>query len=336
MKNVIIPALIAAVSMSSTAFAHGPNTEVNFAFGGARTDALNATAIFDPATAAQVNAAGLQLLGLTQQLAFAEETLGKVEKKDVFYLSVGTNDFLSSLVLQDLDLQVSVNRVVAALEDLYTEKKARYIVVPNLAPVGLLPLLALPGGPVGLPPEALAGLSAQSSGFNQLLAAAAADFEADHRDAQIVIVDVESIVKGIVADPLVNSVVPCNLTGAPSCEGFLFLDWVHPTTTVYARYAEAARAGLRAAGFRAPAEGQSCRAAGGSKSANRVITFGDSLADTGSYNDVVLRATGTPGLPEEQGFFAGRFSDGPTSIDHLEELLCVKHPSEFFQQPASN
>jgi len=321
MKNVVIPAIIAAVSMSSTALAHGPNTEVNFAFGGARTDALNATAIFDPATAGAVNAAGLQMLGLSQQLAFAEEALGKVKKDDVFYLSVGTNDFLSSLVLQDLDIQVSVNRIVAALDDLYTNKKARYIVVPNLAPVGLLPLLALPGGPVGLPAPVLAGLNFQTSAFNQLLAAAAEQFEAEHCDAQIVIVDVESIVNELVANPAINSVVPCNITGAPSCEGFLFVDFVHPTTTVYAKYAEAARDGLRDAGFK--------------KRPTRVITFGDSLADTGSYNDVVLRATGTPGLPEAQGYFAGRFSDGPTSIDYLEELLRVKHASEFFSQPAA-
>lgn len=332
MKSAVLAAVFAAGSLLSVPAASADkdiNTQVNFAFGGARTDMGNATGIFDPALAGAVGAAGLQLVGLTQQLDQAAATLVDIKpNRDLFYLSAGTNDFLSGLVLNDLDPGVSAGRIAGALDTLYG-MGARYFVVPNLAPVGNLPLLGL----FGLDADQRAGLNFLTSVFNAILAGQVAQFEATHPGAYVVLVDVEGIVNGLATNPnFFDTSTPCIFTGAPACDGFLFLDLVHPTEEVYALYAQAAYDGLVDVILTDDNPDNDEDVNG--RLFRRTITLGDSLADTGAYSDVVFRATGTPGNPTPP-YFQGRFSDGLSVIDYLEDLMNVKYPSEFYPQPAN-
>lgn len=331
MKSAVLAIVLAAGSFASApALADQDiNTQTNFAFGGARTDAGNATAIFDPALAGAVAAGGLQLVGLSQQLDWADQTLVDIKSnRDLFYVSAGTNDFLSGLVLGDLDPVASVGRLYGALDELYG-MGGRYFVVPNLMPVGKLPILDL----FGLDATQRAGLNFLTSTFNAILAGQMAQFEATHPGAYVVVVDVEGIVAGLESDPsFVNTTTACIVTGLPACDGFLFLDFVHPTEEVYALYAQAAYDGLVDVILNDdnPSNDEDVNG----RLFRRVITLGDSLADTGAYNDTVLRATGMPGLTSPP-YYQGRFSDGPNVIDVLEGLMNVKYPSEFYPQPAN-
>lgn len=326
MKKCIPAAFAIATMLSSTALADSPhvNTRTNFAFGGARSDAMNATAIFAPELAGAVGAAGLELWGLPQQFAAANESLDlpvKRNNKSLFYLSVGTNDFLSGLLLGNLDPAATAARIGDALETMHG-MGARTIVVPNLLPVGDLPFWT---NLAPVPPEVRALLNNLTAYFNYaLLPGVVAQFEAAHAadGVHVVVLDVAGIYASLPAT--FNRTQTCERAGAlPACDGYFFVDDVHPTSAVYAAYADAAFAALDALAEDDEDENR--------RFFHRVITFGDSLADTGSFNDVVLRSTGAPFSPV---FYQGRFSNGPNVIDFLEDEnhLNVLYPSQFYQQ----
>ena len=239
-----------------------------------------------------MQAVGLELIGLDDELIFAAQTLDDVDPyADVFWVWVGLNDYLAG----ETDPTRAPLRIVDALGTLYDKVGARVFVVPNLFRSGMIPLAQT------LPPGAAAGLDALSAAHNAVLAAGLAEFAATHPDALVIPIDVYSIFEGFAVDPefsnTTDSCVDVGLPTGESCDGWLFFDTVHPTTAAMNHVATTAAEATLAALDGAPVR--------------RVITLGDSFSDTGMFFDTILRATGV-GFPPVPPFYDGRLAMDPT------------------------
>jgi lysophospholipase L1-like esterase len=288
-----------------------PRVDVNFAVAGATTGTLNLVDVFEPGTTAVIRAAGLDTGGIQQQLDLAFQTLFDVDgAQDVFFVAAGANDYLAGT----RDPSLPSARIGAALEALYQRFGARTFIVPNLLPLGFFPVLRT------RPPEQAAGLNILTVLHNQALATMLAQFSAAHPDAVVVSVDFYSVFLGLLGSysDITSSCVEDRLPFALSCDGLLFFDSLHLETGANAAFGAAA-----ASRFRTVA---------GPRAVRRIITFGDSLSDSGAFFDTTRRATGA-GVPPSPPYFMGRFSNGPIGIDVIEWLLGVEAPSSFFSQP---
>ncbi len=312
--SLVAGAFLFATSSAATAHyaAPAPKTDVNYAFGGASTGTINATALFAPELDAAVGAIGLDLIGLDVGLELAVQTLDRVDSQtDVFWVWAGLNDYLAG----GADPTIAPARIVAALETLYDRVNARIFVVPNLFRAGMIPLAQT------LPPGADAGLDALTAGHNAALAGGLAAFAATHPDAIVVPVDVYAIFEAFLLDPaftnVTDSCVDVSLPTGGNCDGWLFFDTVHPTSAAMGYVATAAATALAAV-----VDGP----------VRRVITIGDSFSDTGMFFDTIERATGT-GFPPAPPFYLGRFADGPNVLDQFETLVGVATETSRFSQP---
>jgi len=322
MQKVFASAL-ALVTLSVSAQASADSkTIVNFAFGGAQSGNTNLTVLFDapepgqPSFAAGAAAKSLVIPGLSQQLDWFEETVQHANKKDLFWLWIGTNDFLGAALTSPTlapDMNVVAGNVYGALSRM-ADRGAEYIVLPNLVPTGKIPLLSF----VGLPPEVLPVLDQITAAYNyQVLPGVLAQFSADYPDVTVIPVDIASVTEDLLATSGLITSVPCQLAvpadvGAAGCAPFFFVDTVHPTETVYAAWADAAAAAIRAA-----VPDQKCK---GHERFDRIIVLGDSFSDKGSFDYTWNTSVVPPREPflPDTFFPLDRFSDGLNVIDFLE------------------
>jgi phospholipase/lecithinase/hemolysin len=287
--------------------------EVNFAFGGAQTGSGNTAAVLAPGLGHAVGWAGLELLGLEQQLHLLQATVLDVDPEgDLFWIFAGTNDYLAG----QRDPAVAPARLREAMNTLYDEQGARRFVVPNLFALGNVPLFQ------GFPRVVRRGLNARIREHNRVLADELASFEAEHPDAWVASVDSHAVFESLVSNPfftnLTDSCVDSALAEGRDCTGWVYLDKIHSTSAAMASLAEAAAAAIT-----------ECMDV---SRIRRIITLGDSLSDTGAFQDTGLRATGVAFLPAPT-YFADRFADGPNLLDQVEELLELPVRTSFFAQP---
>ena len=289
-----------------------PRSDSNFAFGGATTNTQNATDIFSPELGAAVEAAGLELVGLNQQMSFAEAALADINSsRDVFWLWAGTNNILVGSVTGEADPSIAPSELKAAMVRLYNNLNARIFVVPNLMLLGNIPQF-------NFDPEVQAGINALTAGQNALLAQAIAEFSAEYKDTTVISLDIQSLFLELEASgEFANTSEACFTTGLPNgipCSDYLYADDIHFSSAAAAKIAELTLLQLDYIDVR------------------RLITLGDSFVDTGSFYNTTERAIGF-GIPTAPSF-EGRFSDGPNVIDHLESILLPELSTSAFSQPS--
>lgn len=302
-------------------------TDVNFAVGGAATNSTNATdtfAIFNEELAgiiALLRTSGLDLIGLQQQLDFATATLNDVSSQlDVFWVYAGTNNYLSGLLTGTLPAPAEpAGEIGAALERLYSEVGARRFVVPNLPNIADLPLVSQNPALAGF----LGPLTQLTVDHNTALAAEIADFVAAHPDVEVVSPDVFEIFQDHKdSGEFANTTQACSevkagedLEDPATCEGFLYLDTVHPRSSSWAPVAAAIDEDLS------------------NQRVRRIITVGDSFSDLGSLSDTFNRGLPFPFVFPQPPFTEGRFTEAENVIQQFEELRRVPVRSTFFAQP---
>jgi hypothetical protein len=156
---------------------------------------------------------------------------------------------------------------------------------------------------------------------NQILAGVLAQFAATHADTLVVPIDVFSVfqvhrVSGQFAQTAVgcDMVLSAEALAVPgTCDGFLYLDIVHPASVAWAPVAQAAADALVG------------------EDVARIITLGDSFSDLGSLSNTFVRTLGSPfPLPP---FTEGRFTEADNVVQQLEALLATDVQSSFFAQP---
>jgi phospholipase/lecithinase/hemolysin len=191
---------------------------INFAFGGARTDAngnLNGTVVSTiPGVAAQVASFG-GLLAVPGNV---------IDPGALFILRAGANDFFTGV----LNPQTSVNNLRTAVTTL-AGLGARNFVIANLPDIGLTP---------GFRNTQLAPIASQwVAGFNALLPTA---FNNIPGVADLDFFDTADLLTDSLANPgafgLTVTTLPCfgdPAAVASNCAGYLFVDAVHPTTQAH-------------------------------------------------------------------------------------------------------
>jgi phospholipase/lecithinase/hemolysin len=127
---------------------------------------------------------------------------------------------------------VAVATLKGILSDL-VRHGAEDILVPNLPNVGLTPAVRSDGD------RAVAQAGELTHRYNAALDRV---LDALPDGPRLYRLDVRELAERALADPEAfgfrNVTAPCN--GLPDCEGYLFWDYVHPTTTAHGRLAEAA------------------------------------------------------------------------------------------------
>ena len=211
-------------------------TSTNFAFGGARTDALFAN---PPGTGSQVGA------------YFARG--GGFGAGDIATMWAGANDIFQGLPVAaaaPATAQATMQGIAtAAATNVSTQVGqlaaggARTIVVLNLPNFSTLPQFA--GGPAAT----LAGFSTLT--FNGALAQGLTAVAAAAPGANIISIDVAGVFGALQAAPgsfgFTNASQACLTAGAaPACTGYAFFDGVHPTTQGHAVVAAVVRQYLAA------------------------------------------------------------------------------------------
>lgn len=298
-----------------------PRANVNFAFGGATTNSGNAIGFFAPEVEDQVEDAGLELIGITQQLDFAIATLNDVNKKDdVFLVFASVNNYS----VGEMNPLIPIAEIVKALETLYEKLGARHFVVPNLLSLADLPLIAEASDML-----TLAILEIVSVVHNAILGVALAGFQVSHPDATLIVADVYGAMKKHLKSGEFSATSRgCKEVGPPGietyysntenaadgefgyglgpCDGFLFLDGLHPSSAAWA-----------------PVD------------AKRIITVGDSYSDLGTFGDVLVRAgvDPDPTAPVGPPFTESRFTEGQNLVQQVEDLIGAETQSAPFLQP---
>jgi thermolabile hemolysin len=306
--------MLAGVLFLAAAAALSPRADVNYAMGGSTTGSGSFVDHYQPEVAAALRARGFDTGGLARQLDLAERTLFDVDPwADVFWLWAGANDY----IVGERDPTRPSAQIGAALERLYTNVGARIFVVPNLPALGFFPAVAER-------PDATEGMNRLIVVHNQVLAGVLAEFAAEHPDATVIPVDMFDVFSDLLVDVrwdhVRESCLDVAVPRGQSCNGWLFVDKLHPATGAAWSFALAAAWELwRARPF---------------WPTRRLIGFGDSLSDQGQFLDVTTRAFG-PGQASPAGtpYWEGRFSNGPVVTDYLQWLLGVEVPAHFFAQP---
>ncbi len=304
--------LLSLLLATYTTFAFGIESHTaNFAFGGATTHSRNATALFAPELDDAAGAVGLELVGLHQQLDFAEATIRQVNaEQDVFWLWAGANNILIGALTGTPDPTQAPTDIMTAMKRLYHNLGARQFIIPNLMLMGNLPQF-------NTDPNTQNGINALTIQQNAILAQTLEQFRAEHPDASVTLLDVQSLFLQLeTSGEFLNTTEACFTTGLPNgipCNHYLYADDIHFTSSAATKIVDLALRELPQTEFR------------------KLIVLGDSFSDTGSFFNTIERAIGTgfPGFP----FHQGRFSDGPNVIDQLEARLQPDTMSGAFHQP---
>lgn len=188
------------------------NFSNNFAIGGATSGSFNTlTADFPSVTG-----------GLLSQIAANPIA----DPGALYVVSAGANDYLGGGIT---DPSIPVGNIATAIAQL-VGVGAQNILVTNLSDLGKIPQVQ--GDPL-----AAAGLSALTSGHNQLLNLALADLGMTFPAVNFTLLDVDQIVDTITANPLAygltNTVDAC-ITESFLCDdpsAYFYWDILHPTTT---------------------------------------------------------------------------------------------------------
>lgn len=375
-SNIIFATLCTLWSFSfpSTARAEDClNLEVNYAFGGAMSDDRNIlleclNGIFFDCKLVEffqgsLAAAGLRLPGISSQIDWAKDYLGKIQKpKDLFMLYGGGNDHLGPYPdwtgvtppafgenLPD-DFPAEYERFLArtavtnfaqALERVYSDLGAKYIVVPNFIDPCSVPVCEQLGRDYG--PLFLRGIQVYASIWvdqaNSGLAQVVAKFTKDHPDATIVSVDVNSALTSLLdSGVFINDGTSCEdaalsgtLRGPDSngfwdCGTYAFADSKHPTSLLWEHIVQLA--------FLPAIEEQVPK--GVSKNFQRLISFGDSYSDKGSAKDTLDRSIeGLAAAQRVPPLSGSTYANELNLVELLEDALDL-HRSTPFIQPSTN
>jgi len=300
--------------------------------------------------------ARLSIPGLLNQIDAATTALTDVDpNQDLFFLFAGGNDFLgpypgwagemppsfvsvaSPNPYNPFTAAWTVNNLGLAMEKLHSELGAKHILTAPIEGITLFPLF------MGL----LASLpTMQAHGFMAYAAIWEAQFSAGLTK---LIDDFNSMHPGSVQVTSFNfmgaglaQIGSGALTGGPTtcrdtlysdpsatytdpegdgyeCPGLAFMDLVHPTTEFWEDGARQFASNLMST-------------MGGSSPYRRLITFGDSLSDVGSFQDIYARTTGLPFF--QPPYFGGRNVNGYTLPELIEQHLGLP-ASTWHQYPAS-
>ncbi len=296
--------------VSTTSFS-SPRVDSNFGFGGATTNNVNATDLMAPILGPIVRIGGLDLIGMTHQLDFANAAIVDVDsERDVFWLWAGTNNILISSMTGLFDPNQAPLELFATMEKLYANQGARVFVVPNLMLLGNLPRF-------NTDETERNQVNEMTESHNAALSVLLEIFSATRPDATIIRLDVQSLFSELEASPEFKNVTEaCFTTGLPngtSCSEYLYADDIHFSSAAAEKIADLAAESLSNIHVR------------------RFVTLGDSFVDTGSFFDTTQRTIGF-GIPSKPSF-EGRFSDGLNVIDHVERALNVDIASRAFAQP---
>lgn len=202
----------------------------NFAQGGARVTGLPGVPDTNPLTAAA--------LPIRDQISAYLARVGSADSNALYTVWGGANDLFVAAVLPPAAapgyVTTTANELVGEIARL-RNAGARYILVPTVPDIGATPFGAAQGA------AGAAGLTALSSGYNQLLFSGL-----NAGGIQAIPVDIFGLLHEVIADPalygFVNVTTPaCGATGSLVCtaadfvapnanQTFLFADGVHPTT----------------------------------------------------------------------------------------------------------
>jgi phospholipase/lecithinase/hemolysin len=162
----------------------------------------------------------------------------------LYIVSGGGNDILGAIGRPDA--RVRVDTAAASLRSIVADlvaRGAKDILVPNLPDVGMTPGVRAFGD------AAIRLARVMSDDFNDAADRALAEtIRSAPRDLRLYRVDVHALAERVRSDPVKSGfqdvTTPCN--SLPNCAGYLFWDYVHPTTVAHARMAEAAFQSLSA------------------------------------------------------------------------------------------
>ncbi|MEM6351786.1 MAG: SGNH/GDSL hydrolase family protein [Cyanobacteria bacterium P01_D01_bin.14] len=205
------------------------------------------------------------LLGLQEQIDLFSlfTTVRPADPTGLYAVWAGANDYTdfffdptSAGGLSPAELPAAVtDNVVGSVVEL-AQLGAKYILVPNLPSLGLLPFADFLN-PLDPQQDIPALLSQLSAAHNQLLAAKLAAVEAQFDGLNVIELDIESLFASAIANPadfgFTNVDTPCLINFQPGfqfdgvCDNpdeFLFWDDVHPTSAAHAKVAELALATL--------------------------------------------------------------------------------------------
>lgn len=202
------------------------DTNLNFAFGGARTDNSNAFNEQLPENAPR-------LPGLEGEIDAFVRQAPQTDPDALYVVWAGANDYLGG---GTTEVQTPVGNLSGAITKL-AAVGARNFMVPNLPDLGDLPRGIELGG------EQQQGLSLLSQGHNAALAAALATIEQDP-NINIIPVDVNSLIDNAIANPadfgFTNVTDDFLTSGATNPDEFLFWDGIHPSASSHQFVADAA------------------------------------------------------------------------------------------------
>ena len=225
-----VAAEVLASQLDISGFSHSAAGGTNYAVGGATTGlgnfnfTVNAPTGLPPA----IEFTGMQ----SQVAAFAASSTVFDPAKSLFMVWGGPNDVFLGLA-QGVDATVFVPTAVsniAGIVGALATMGARNFLVPNM------PNLAVT--PFGLSQDAggQAGLAAITAGFNAGLALALGQVGALFPPVNIIEFDAADFFARVIANPggfgFVDVTTPCYLVG--NCDGYLFVDGVHPTAQAHA------------------------------------------------------------------------------------------------------
>lgn len=227
-SNGPVAAEVLAVQLGIGSFSHSAAGGTNYAVGGATTGTGNFNyTVNNPAGLP----AALELTGMQSQVGVFAGTVFD-PATSLFMVWGGPNDVFLGLTLGTAPLDIVTTAVtnVANTVGALASMGAVNFLVPNMPNLAVTPL--------GLSQDAAgqAGLAAISGGFNAGLALALAQIGALIPSVNIIEFDTAEFFAGVIANPggfgFVDVSTPCYLVG--NCDGFLFVDGVHPTAQAHA------------------------------------------------------------------------------------------------------
>ena len=187
----------------------------DYAYGGATTGTGTTVSTFLGATATVPNI-GTQI---ATYLGSNTPTAGQL-----FTIWGGANDFLNAGQTNPFIPAANIATEITTL----AQAGAKQFIVPNLPPLGALPITNT------LPPAEIQGLNLLTQAFNSILQGETIQLE-QTLGIQIQVLDVYGLTESVLSDPskygFTNTTTdPVHDNGGTNAQGYLFWDIVHPTT----------------------------------------------------------------------------------------------------------